>query len=320
MRTLIATVLVLLAVSAAAETPKLTGRVNDPAGLLSASEHTDLERKLADIEQTEGHPQVAVLLPLTLGGADIESFAHETFHVWKLGQAGKDNGILIIIAPKERKWRIEVGYGLEGAIPDGRAKQIIAQAMDPHLKGGKTGFYEAFNAAVNMVALDLTKERKQATPTAPASSYKDDDRIALYGIGTLVLFGGVIVCVALGTSSARRRREQEEEALRELQYRRDTEAFRKRVGSGQAHPISAVAAGVIIGAAAAKGRPSAPAKASKPYRSSSPSYSPPSPSRSSSSDSDSSWSSSPSSPSSSDSPSFSGGGGDSGGGGASGGD
>lgn len=311
MRAILSAILILFASVAAAETPKLIGRVNDHAGVLSASERTSLEKKLEAIEKTAGSPQVAVLLPATLDGASIEQFANDTFRAWKLGQAGKDNGVLIVIAPKERKWRVEVGYGLEGVIPDSRAKAIIANDMDPNLKGGKTTFYAALDAAVTSIATEIEKER----PTvAPANSSAD---AALWGflIVALAIAGGII---AVSIGSARIRRREEEQQAASLRAAMAQRSYTSR-------PMSAAVAGASLGAGLGAGVVAASYASTRretPKAKPQPKREEPSRSRSSDSDwgssSSSGWSSSSSDSSSSSS--FSGGGGDSGGGGASGGD
>ncbi|HKN31396.1 MAG TPA: TPM domain-containing protein, partial [Roseiarcus sp.] len=91
--------------------PPLTGWVVDQAKILSPVTSADLERKLADLEQKSGIQLVVATVP-SLGGEEIEPYANELFRAWKLGEATKNNGVLLLIAPKERRVRIEVGYGL----------------------------------------------------------------------------------------------------------------------------------------------------------------------------------------------------------------
>jgi uncharacterized protein len=125
----------------------LMGRVNDYAGVLTAEQRGSLERRLAEADNLPGKPQVVAVLPADMGGKTIEDYAIDVGRRWKIGRAAEDNGVLLVIAPKERKWRVEVGYGLESLIPDSRAQRIIREHMDPHLKGGKVGFYSALDAS-----------------------------------------------------------------------------------------------------------------------------------------------------------------------------
>lgn len=124
----------LLAGSACAlEVPYLTGRVTDHAEVLSAAarERIALALKAHEDATTD---QIAVLTVPSLEGSTVEDFATRVFEAWKLGQKGKDNGVLLLIAPKDRRLRIEVGYGLEGKLPDVTASRIIRNVITPRFK------------------------------------------------------------------------------------------------------------------------------------------------------------------------------------------
>jgi uncharacterized protein len=109
-------------------------RVVDTASILSATEVVDLESRLKNYERATSN-QVVVLTVDSLQGETIETFAHEVFQSWKLGQKGVDNGVLILISVGEKNTaRIEVGYGLEGVLPDITAGRIISQEMRPEFK------------------------------------------------------------------------------------------------------------------------------------------------------------------------------------------
>ena len=120
---------------AAVAFPALSGRVVDDAHILSPVAAADLERELADLEKKSGIQLVVATFP-SLDGEEIEPYANELFRAWKLGEAKKDNGVLFLIAPKERRMRIEVGYGLEGTLTDGVSSLIIANAVAPRFKAG----------------------------------------------------------------------------------------------------------------------------------------------------------------------------------------
>jgi uncharacterized protein len=115
--------------------PPLTGRVVDQANVLSAAEREKLTAKLADLEQKSGI-QLVVATVGSLQDQDIEPYANELFRTWKLGEKTKNNGVLLLVAPKERRVRIEVGYGLEGTLTDALSKIIIANAIAPRFKAG----------------------------------------------------------------------------------------------------------------------------------------------------------------------------------------
>jgi uncharacterized protein len=115
--------------------PELTGRVVADARVLSATERDRLTSKLADLEQKSGI-QLVVATVGSLQGEEIEPYANELFRTWKLGEKAKNNGVLLLVAPKEHRVRIEVGYGLEGTLTDALSKIIIANAIAPRFKVG----------------------------------------------------------------------------------------------------------------------------------------------------------------------------------------
>jgi len=113
--------------------PPLTGRVVDQAGVMTAESRSDVETKLKDLEDKSGI-QLVVATVKSLQGSDIETYANELFRFWKLGQAQKNNGVLLLVAPAEHKVRIEVGYGLEGTLTDALSSVIISSAIIPQFK------------------------------------------------------------------------------------------------------------------------------------------------------------------------------------------
>ena len=124
-----------LAQGATPDFPPLTGRVVDRAGLLSERDQAEVEAALAQLEQATGNQLVVVTLP-SLQGLPIEDFGYQLGRHWGIGQAGKDNGALLIVAPEERAVRIEVGYGLEGELTDALSRTIIETGILPHFRQG----------------------------------------------------------------------------------------------------------------------------------------------------------------------------------------
>jgi uncharacterized protein len=120
---------------AAFDFPPLTGRVVDQANVMTAQSRGALETKLKDLEDKSGI-QLVVATVKSLQGSDVETYANELFRFWKLGQAQKNNGVLLLVAPAEHKVRIEVGYGLEGTLTDALSSVIIASAIIPRFKTG----------------------------------------------------------------------------------------------------------------------------------------------------------------------------------------
>src|SRR3712207_6287002 len=115
---LLALLLLLSPLAAIAQTfPPLSGRVVDAADLLKPEERTALEAKLKAHEDRTSDQLVVATVPSREGTA-IEDYANRLFRTWRLGQTKNDNGVLLLVAPQERKVRMEVGYGLEGALTD----------------------------------------------------------------------------------------------------------------------------------------------------------------------------------------------------------
>ena len=118
--------------------PALTGRVVDNAGMLSPAQREQLTQSLAALEQTTTDQVVVVTLP-DLQGTTIEEFGYQLGRHWGIGQRGKNNGALLIVAKAERKLRIEVGYGLEDRLTDAQTSVIIHQVITPAFKAGDFG-------------------------------------------------------------------------------------------------------------------------------------------------------------------------------------
>lgn len=139
--------------------PSLNGPVMDEAGLLSGSAKANLDQTIRDLKQRNG-PQVQVFVTSSLQGEEIESVAIQIFDKWKLGDAKKSNGILFLIAPSEKKMRIEVGQGLEGDVPDVIAKRIISDVVSPYFKRKEYdyGVLQGVSSLIHYV--DSTPEQK----------------------------------------------------------------------------------------------------------------------------------------------------------------
>ncbi|WP_330167738.1 YgcG family protein [Bartonella grahamii] len=132
--------------------PPLTGYINDMAHLLDHATQRNLTEKLATLEEKTGDQIVLVTLP-TLSGNDIETYSNSLFRTWRLGQKQINNGILIVIAPNERKARIEVGYGLEGELTDAISSVIINSFMIPNFREGnyQKGIVESVHAIIKVI-------------------------------------------------------------------------------------------------------------------------------------------------------------------------
>ena len=140
--------LALHAGAAGVDIPPLKARVTDVTGTLSAQNIARLEQKLAAFEREKG-VQVAVLIVPTVQPESIEEYAVRVFEQWKLGRKRVDDGVLLVVAKNDRKLRIEVGYGLEGALNDATAKRIISDDIVPHFKHGD--FAAGIDAGVSRI-------------------------------------------------------------------------------------------------------------------------------------------------------------------------
>ena len=137
--------------------PALTSHVVDTTGLLDASQQAALEAKLAALEKAKGS-QVVVLIVPTVQPEDISSYANRVGNAWKIGRKNIGDGVLFVVAFKDRQMRIEVAKTLEGAIPDLAAKQIITNAVTPRFKtgdyaGGISAGVDQLTARINGEAL-----------------------------------------------------------------------------------------------------------------------------------------------------------------------
>ncbi|MBX3329925.1 MAG: TPM domain-containing protein [Nitrospira sp.] len=138
--------------AAALDVPPLTGRIVDLAHVLPSSTVESLTAQLA-AHETQSSNQVAVLIVPSLEGESFEEFSHRVATSWKLGQKGTDNGVLLLVAIRERKVRIEVGYGLEGVLTDARSAQIIRNEIVPRFRAGEMagGVTGGINAIVKTI-------------------------------------------------------------------------------------------------------------------------------------------------------------------------
>ena len=140
------------------EPPSLTGRVVDRAGVIESFKKEQIERLLEEHEEATSN-QIAVLVVPGLEGDVLEDFSIRTVESWKLGTEKGDNGVLLLVAMAERKMRIEVGYGLEGVIPDAMAKRIIDEVLKPEFKAGRFGG-GIESAVINLIQLANGEKRK----------------------------------------------------------------------------------------------------------------------------------------------------------------
>jgi uncharacterized protein len=161
--------------------PDLSRRVTDQTATLSAGQIAALENELAGFEARKGS-QIAVLIVPTTQPEDIAQFGIRVAEQWKVGREKIEDGVILIVAKDDRKLRLEVGYGLEGAIPDAIAKRVIAETITPHFKTGN--FYGGIEAGVQQLMRLIEGE---SLPQPSASGNGGDD-----GPFVILVVGGIV--------------------------------------------------------------------------------------------------------------------------------
>lgn len=183
----LAALLCLPAMAHAQSFPKLTGRIVDQAKLLDPARTQRLDEKLTALEQASGRQVVVVTLP-DLQGYEIADYGYRLGRAWGIGAKGKNDGALLIVAPKERKVRIEVGYGLEGILTDAMSSLIINNAIVPKFKAGD--FPGGIEAGVDELSALLKlppDEAKARAAAAAAQAAKAQDGDSNIGGAVLVI-------------------------------------------------------------------------------------------------------------------------------------
>jgi uncharacterized protein len=205
--------------ASAQDFPKLTGRVVDQADLLTPEQEASLTAKLAGLE-TQSNRQLVVATISDLQGYDISDYGYRLGRHWAIGQDGKgesekDNGAILIVAPNERRMRIEVGYGLEPVLTDGLSSSIIRNDITPFFKSGD--FNGGINAGVDRIVTQLTLPPEQAARVAEEAALNENRSNADGGDLFLVIFWlfvflffilPIIISIARGGKKHRRGRDR----------------------------------------------------------------------------------------------------------------
>ena len=169
--------------------PPLSARVTDLTATLDAQQTRALESRLAAFETKKG-AQLAVLFIPTTQPETIEQFALRVAEAWKLGRKGVDDGALLLVAKDDRALRIEVGYGLEGALNDATAKRIIAEIITPFFKRGE--FYAGIDAGTAAMMRVIDGEPLPPPQRAAASGSYDIESLLFIAFGLVVVVGGML--------------------------------------------------------------------------------------------------------------------------------
>jgi uncharacterized protein len=181
------------AVCAQVEIPELSHRVTDLTATLNAQQATALESRLAAFEAKKGS-QIAILIVPTTQPEDIAQFGIRVAEAWKIGRKNVDDGVILIVAKADRKLRLEVGYGLEGVIPDAIAKRVIAETITPLFKEGD--FAGGIDAGVTQLMQLIEGESLPAPHEEPSAQLNE-------GAFMFILFGGLIAGFVLSAMMGR---------------------------------------------------------------------------------------------------------------------
>lgn len=171
--------------------PPLKARVTDLTGTLGGDQAALIEAELARFERERGS-QIAILLVPTTQPESIEAYSIRVAEAWKLGRKGTDDGILILVAKNDRKLRIEVGRGLEGAVPDAVAKRIVAETISPRFKEGD--FFGGLQAGVAKLQAVIAGEALPPPQSAapPGSAAMDLESLFAIGMVIATFFGSML--------------------------------------------------------------------------------------------------------------------------------
>lgn len=174
----------------ALEVPRLQGYVNDYAGMMSDGVRAQLENTLRDFEQTDS-TQIVILTIPSLEDETLEEFSMKVAESWKIGQQGRDNGIILLVARQERRVRIEVGRGLEGRMTDLMAGRIIDLVIAPHFRRGDFdgGFVAGVNALIDGVRGEYRSPDKRNRPAKDRIPQLTS--LLIYGFILLAIFGRI---------------------------------------------------------------------------------------------------------------------------------
>ncbi len=176
--------------------PKPVGYVNDFAGVIDEQSKIQMEKIIRTVKKATGAEIAVVTVKSIEPYGSIEEYSIDLASKWGIGEKGKDNGIMIIVAMKERKIRIEVGYGLEGIIPDGLAGEIIDNSILPYLKKGMygTGLLKGVEAIAGIIAKEYGVDLKEYNLNVEESrKYTEKSKFPIGLISFIILlflFGG----------------------------------------------------------------------------------------------------------------------------------
>jgi uncharacterized protein len=186
---LVAVLCLFASAAVALDFPALSGRVVDQAGVMTAASKADVEAKSKALEDKSGI-QLVVATVKSLQGSDIETYANQLFRFWKLGEAKKNNGVLLLVAPNEHKVKIEVGYGLEGTLTDALSSVIISSAIIPRFKAGdySGGIERGVDGIISVLSGDTADWQ-------PKPNVRTEDKSSGFDMLVPILFFGIVIFI-----------------------------------------------------------------------------------------------------------------------------
>jgi uncharacterized protein len=189
--------------------PALSGRVVDAANLLSPEVEAQLSARLQALEATSSDQLVVATVP-SLQGYEIEEYGYRLGRAWQIGQGERlNNGVILLVAPNERKVRIEVGYGLEGVLTDFLTGQVIRNDILPAFKAGdmQGGIVAGANGLIGLLTLDRAELQARAARGLASVNAQNDNDVRPAAVFFIILFIGLwVVAATLSTRNARFRR------------------------------------------------------------------------------------------------------------------
>jgi uncharacterized protein len=183
--------------------PPLKAHVTDLTGTLSASQLRDLDSRLSEFERGKGS-QIAVLMLPSTQPETIEEYSIRVADAWKIGRARVDDGAILVVAKNDRKLRVEVGRGLEGAIPDAIAKRVVSDVITPHFRSGD--YYGGIAAGTGALMKLIEGEPLPSPRAASGASDRGFDLLTMAVlIAAVLIFGFIGVLFAFAAGSPRSR-------------------------------------------------------------------------------------------------------------------
>jgi len=181
----------VISLSAAQSFPKAVGRVNDFANVIDPATEAEIDRQLDQLEQ-KTTSEIAVATIRSLDGMTSTDYANRLFKEWGVGQAKLDNGVLVVIAVDDRDMAIEVGYGLEGVLPDGLAGQVIREDFTPRFKEGD------YSGGIRNGVTHLVEIVERHQVLTPEELAKFNRGKGTFGLWAMVPFLGIFVTIGFG--------------------------------------------------------------------------------------------------------------------------